>query len=187
MKWTLPELTKELYTREAYDDSPSTGGQKKPRAVVETPQKPKSTTADIPPAAEPLALLMHHKKYPKMRRRNPQQNQRKTKKCTESHWTQQRHQEYRPQAAAEKRTETQETMSVKTRMMTKSPTPVSPPDDFAKRRLLKKTDLKSEHVRTPVEIEDTDLLHTVKALINDENGEEAKPKSEESEKTKIST
>ena len=39
----------------------------------------------------------------------------------------------------------------------------------------------------PVEIEDTDLLHTVNAILNDENGEEAKPWSEESEKTKILT
>ena len=52
--WSEP--TKELKTREAYDDSPSTAGQKRNlRAVVETPQKSKSMTVDIPPAAEPLA------------------------------------------------------------------------------------------------------------------------------------
>ena len=49
-------MMKELCTREAYDESPSTAGQKKTfREVVETPQKPKSTTLDSPPAADTLA------------------------------------------------------------------------------------------------------------------------------------
>ena len=52
-----------------------------------------------------------------------------------------------------------------------------------KRRLLKKTDLKSDDVLVPVEIEDTDLLHTVKVLLNDETGEEAKAWNDESEKS----
>ena len=56
-----------------------------------------------------------------------------------------------------------------------------------KRRLLKKTDLKSDDVLTPVEIEDTDLLPTVNALLNDKNAEDAKHWSEELEKTKILT
>ena len=64
-------------------------------------------------------------------------------------------------------------------------TPVSPPDDPVNRRLLKKTDLKSDDVPMPVEIEDTDPLHTVNTLLNDESGEEAKPRSEEVQKTKI--
>ena len=63
---------------------------------------------------------------------------------------------------SEQRTETQENVSVKKRVMMKSPkrpaTPVSPPHDSLKRRLLKKTDLRSDDVRMPVEIEDTDLL-----------------------------
>ena len=80
---------------------------------------------------------------------------------------------------SEKRTETQENVSVKKRVMMKSPkrpaAPVSTPADPMKRRLLKQTDLKSDDVLMPVEIEDTDLLHTVHALLNHENGEEAKP------------
>ena len=75
--------------------------------------------------------------------------------------------------------------------MTKSPkrpaTPVSPPEDPVKQRLLKKTDLESDDVLMPVEIEDTDRLHTVNPLLDDETDEEAKPWSEESEKTKIFT
>ena len=87
----------------------------------------------------------------------------------------------------EKRTETQESMSVKKGVMMKSlkrrATLVSPPDDLVKRRLLKKTDLKSDDVLVPVEIEDTDLLHTVNVLLNDETGEEAKAWNDESEKS----
>ena len=85
----------------------------------------------------------------------------------------------------EKRRETQESMSVKKGEMMKSlkrrATLVSPPDDLVKRRLLKKTDLKSDDVLVPVEIEDTDLLHTVNVLLNDETGEEAKAWNDESE------
>ena len=47
-------------------------------------------------------------------------------------------------------------------------TPVSHPDDPVKRRLLKKTDLQSSNVLMAVEIKDTDLLHTVHTLVNDE-------------------
>ena len=82
-------------------------------------------------------------------------------------------------------------MSVKKPEMVKSlkrpATPISPRDDPVKRRRLKKTDLENYGVLMPVEIKDTDLLHTVNTLLNDENGEEAKPWSEESDKTKILT
>ena len=54
-----------------------------------------------------------------------------------------------------------------------------------KRRLLKKTDLKSDDVLMPVEIKDTDLLFTVNTLQSDETGEEEKFWNEEVEKTKI--
>ena len=66
--------------------------------------------------------------------------------------------------------------------MMKSPkrpaTPVSPTDDPVKRRLLKKTDLQSSDVLMAVEINDTDLLHTVNTFLNNETGEEEKPWSE---------
>ena len=39
----------------------------------------------------------------------------------------------------------------------------------------------------PVEVAGSDLLHAVNALFNDETGEEAKPWSDESEKTRILT
>ena len=65
-------MTKELCTREAYDDSPSTAGQNKNlRAVVEAPQKPKSTTVDIPPAAEPLAHPPEAPEVPEDEKKEP--------------------------------------------------------------------------------------------------------------------
>ena len=117
------------------------------RAVVDTPQKWKSTTVDIPGASS--------------------------------------------SGRGETRTETQEKMFVKKRLMMKSPqrpaTHVTPPDDPVKRRPLKKTDPKSDDVLMPVEIEDSDQLNTVNTLLNDETGEEAMPWSDESEKRKILT
>ena len=57
--------------------------------------------------------------------------------------------------------------------------------DLVLRRLLKKTDLQSSDVFMTVEINDTDLLHTVNTLLNDETGEEEKPWSEEVQRMKI--
>ena len=96
---------------------------------------------------------MHHKKYPRItggRRRNTgRASGHKRNRVLSS-------------GRSEKRTETQENVSVKKRVMMKSPkrpaTHVSPPDEPLKRILLKKTDLKSDDVLMPVEIEDTDLL-----------------------------
>ena len=90
----------------------------------------------------------------------------------------------------DKRTETQESVAVKRRLMMKLPkrptTPVVPPaDDPLQRRLLKKTSLRSDDALMPVEIEDTDLLHTVNTLQNDETGEEEEPWIEETQRTKI--
>ena len=80
-------------------------------------------------------------------------------------------------------------MPVKNLLMTKSPkrpaTAVSLPDDPVKRRLLKKTDLQSSDELMAVDINDTDLLHTVNTLLNDETGEEDKPWREEVQKMKI--
>ena len=47
---------------------------------------------------------------------------------------------------------------------------VTPSDDPAKRRLLRKTDTKNDDVLMPMEIGDSDLLHTVNTLLNDETG-----------------
>ena len=77
-------------------------------------------------------LLMHHKKHPRIRRKNLRQNMRKTNKCRESQWTQTKHQERRAQAEA-RSAQRRESVSVKKRVMMKSPkrpaTPVSLLDD----------------------------------------------------------
>ena len=87
----------------------------------------------------------------------------------------------------EKRTEPQQNVFAKKRVMMKSPkrlaTTITPSDDPVMRRLMKNTDTKGDDVLMPVEITDSDLLHTVNALLNDETGEDAW--CDESEKTKI--
>ena len=52
---------------------------------------------------------------------------------------------------------------------------------------LEKTDLNSDVALMPVETEDADLLSTVDTFLDDEKVEEAKPWSDESEKTKFLT
>ena len=69
------ELTKGLNTCEACDGSPSTACQKK--TSVQLSKHNRSRTRRQRTSHLPLnfsLFLMHHKKYPKMRRRNPQQN-----------------------------------------------------------------------------------------------------------------
>ena len=70
----------------------------------------------------------------------------------------------------EKRTETQENVFVKRRLMAKSPkrpiTLVPPPEDPVKRRLLKKTDMRNDELVMNV---DENLLNVVSMLTKDEN------------------
>ena len=70
----------------------------------------------------------------------------------------------------EKRTETQENVLVKRRLMAKSPkrlvTFVPPPEDPVKRRLLKKTDMRNDEVVMNV---DEHLVNVVNMLTKDEN------------------
>ena len=74
----------------------------------------------------------------------------------------------------EKRTETQENVFVKRRLMAKSPkrpiTLVPPPEDPVKQRLLKKTDMRNDELVMNV---DENLLNVVSMLTKDENMPEA--------------
>ena len=74
----------------------------------------------------------------------------------------------------EKRTETQENVFVKRRLMAKSPkrpiTLVPPPEDPVKRKLLKKTDMRNDESVMNV---DENLLNVVNTLTKDENMPEA--------------
>ena len=79
-------------------------------------------------------------------------------------------QQRRRAQAEEKRTETQENVFVKRRLMAKSPkrpiTLVLPPEDPVKRRLLKKPDMRNDELVMNV---DENLLHVVNKLTEDEN------------------
>ena len=70
----------------------------------------------------------------------------------------------------ERRTETQENVFVKRRLMAKTPkrpiTLVPPPEDLVKRRLLKKTDMRNDELVMNI---DENLLNVVSMLTKDEN------------------
>ena len=111
---------------------------------------------EIPPAAEPLALprgppeaAEHPQEEPTGEQEDDDEMQEEPVDAKEAPGTSR-------SGRGDKRTETQENVPVKKRMMMKSPkrlaTPVSPPDDPVKRRLLKKTDLQSSYVLMAVEI-----------------------------------
>ena len=76
----------------------------------------------------------------------------------------------------ENRTETQENVFVKKRLMTKSPkrpiTLVPPPQDPVKRRLMKKTDLRNDE---PVMNIDENVITMVNTLTKDETVQETNP------------
>ena len=117
------------------------------KAVVETPQKSRSMTTDG--AADPRAVPEVHE----------QENH--TAATSSS-------------SRGEKRTEIQENVFVKRRLMAKSPkrpiTLVPPLEDPVKRRLLKKTDMRNDEVVMNV---DEHLVNVVNMLTKDENMLEA--------------
>ena len=76
------QMVKELCTREAYDESPSTAGHKKTFAQLSKHHRNQSRRHWT--ALLQLTLLLHHLQYQKCmktRRRNPQRSQRKTQVC----------------------------------------------------------------------------------------------------------
>ena len=92
---------KELKTREAYDDSPSTAGQKKTSVQLSKHHRSGRRRQWTSLLQRNLSLLLlKHQRYPKTRRNNQKLNQRKTKKCSESRQKQRRHMECRVQAEA---------------------------------------------------------------------------------------
>ena len=150
------ELTKELCMRAVYDDLP--GRRRRLR---------KSHLQ-----LNPSLFLINDQKRRRMQRKSQQENRRKTTRCRGEPVDTREAPGPPSSCRGEKRTETQENVPVKKRLITKSPkrpaAPVSLPDDPVKRRLLKKTDMQTSDVLMAVEINDTDLLHTVNTLLNDE-------------------
>ena len=75
-----------VYARSARRIAEHRWSEEELRAVVEAPQKPKSTTSLL--QLTHFLLHLQYQKCVKTRRRNPQRNQRKTKGCRSSHQTQ---------------------------------------------------------------------------------------------------
>ena len=148
--------------------------------VVETPQKPRSMTTDD---ADPRAVPEVHEQENQNEDANENDDERgetPDKPDDEDH---EMEGETLPQpdtaatsssSRGEKRTETQENVFVKRRLMAKSPkrpiTLVPPPEDPVKRRLLKKTDMRNDEVVMNV---DEHLVNVVNMLTKDENMPEA--------------
>ena len=148
---------------------------------------------DIPLAAEPLALPHEAPEVPEDEKEELKSynHQEDLEMQVRAVGTQRTTPGVSSSSRGEKHTEPQQNVFAKKRVMMKSPTrpttPITPSDDPVKQRLMKKTETKVVDVLMPVEIADSDLVHKVNALLNDETGEEAKPWSDESEKKKILT
>ena len=151
------------------------------KAVVETPQKPRSMTTDD--ASDPRVVPEAHEQESPNEQANENDDESgeiPDKPDDEDH---EMEEETLPEpdtaatsssSRGEKRTETQENVFVKRRLMAKSPkrpiTLVPPPEDLVKRRLLKKTDMRNDESVMNV---DENLLNVVSILTKDENIPEA--------------
>ena len=150
------------------------------KAVVETPQKPRSMTTDD--AADPRVVPeVHEQENPNEEANENDDDSGETPdKPGDKEHEMEGETLPEPDTAAtssssrgEKRTETQENVFVKRRLMAKSPkrliTLVPPPEDPVKRRL-KKTDMRNDEVVMNV---DEHLVNVVNMLTKDENMPEA--------------
>ena len=187
---------------EVYDDSPSTAGpEENLRSVVETSQKPRSTATDdsaglrvLPPVPE----VHEHDNENEEMNEDENKDEKPPDKPEDDDHDMQEEMLLEPDtrttttgtsssSRGEKRTETQENVFVKERLTMKSPTrpvtPVPPPEDPVKRRLMKKTDLRKDDLVMNV---DADLLNTVNTLLSDETLPETNP-CEDSEQPKMLT
>ena len=151
------------------------------KAVVETPQKPRSMTTDD--ASDPRVVPEAHERESPNEEANENDDESgeiPDKPDDEDH---EMEGETLPEpdtavmsssSRGEKRTETQENVFVKRRLMAKSPkrpiTSVPPPEDPVKRRPLKKTDMRNDELIMNV---DEHLINVVSILTKDENIPEA--------------
>ena len=147
------------------------------KAVVETPQKPRSMTTDdaLDPRVVPEA---HEQESPNEEaNENDDESGEIPDKPEDEDHEMEGETLPEPDTAAmssssrgEKRTETQENVFVKRRLMAKSPkrpiTLVPPPEDPVKRRLLKKTDMRNDELVMNVE---ENLFNVVSMLTKEEN------------------
>ena len=152
------------------------------KAVVETPKKPKSMTTDD--ASDPrVAPEAHEQESPteEANENDDESGETPDKPDDEDHEMEGATLP-EPDTAVmssssrgEKRTETQENVFVKRRLMAKSPkrpiTLVPPSEDPVKRRLLKKTDMRNDELIMNV---DEHLMNVVSMLTKEENMPETK-------------
>ena len=152
------------------------------KEVVETPQKPRSMTTDD--ASDPRVVPeAHEQESPNEEaNENDDESAETPDKPDDEDHEMEGETLPEPDTAAmssssrgEKRTETQENVFVKRRLMAKSPkrpiTLVPPPQDPVKRRLLKKTDMRNDELIVNV---DEHLMNVVSMLTKEENMPETK-------------
>ena len=170
-----------MYARSVRRLAENSWSEENLKAVVETPQKPRSmTTYD---ASDPRVVPEAHEQESPNEEANENDDESgeiPDKPDDEDH---EMKGETLPEpdtavmsssSRGEKRTETQENVLVKRRLMAKSPkrpiTLVPPPEDPVKRRLLKKTDIRNDELIMNV---DEHLINVVSILTKDENIPEA--------------
>ena len=166
-----------MYARSVRRLAENSWSEENLKAVVETPQTPRSMTTDD--ASDPRVVPAAHEQESPNEEAN--QNDDESGEIPDKPNDEDHEMEGEtlpePDTAAtssscrgEKRTETQENVFVKRRLMAKSPkrpiTLVPPPEDPMKRRLLKKTDMRNDESVMNV---DENLLNVVSILTKDEN------------------
>ena len=171
-----------MYARRVRRLAENSWSEENLKAVVETPQKPRSMTTDE--ASDPRVVPEAHEQESPNEEANEngdESGETPDKPDDEDH---EMEGETLPESdtammssssRGEKRTETQENVFVKRRLMAKSPkrpiTLVPPPEDPVKRRLLKKTDMRNDELIMNV---DEHLMNVVSILTKEENMPEAK-------------
>ena len=151
------------------------------KAVIETPQKPRSMTTDDATVPRAVPEVHEHENQNKEANENDDEDGETPDKPDDEDHDMERETRPEPETAAtsrssrgEKRTETQENVFVKRRLMAKSPkrpiTLFPPPEDPVTRRLLKKTDMRNNESVMHV---DENLSSVVNTLAKDENVPEA--------------
>ena len=162
------------------------------KAVVGTPQKPRSMTTDDAPDPRVVPEVHEQESPNEEANENDDESGETPDKPDDEDHEMEGETLPEPDTAAmssssrgEKRTETQENVFVTRRLMAKSPkrltTLVPPPEDPEKRRLLKKTDMRNDEVVMNV---DEHLVNVVNMLTKDENMPEANS-NEDNEMSKL--
>ena len=162
------------------------------KSVIETPQKPRSTTTDDAADSRPVPEVHEHENQDEEANDNDGEDEESPDKPDDEDHDMEEETLPQPTTTAtssssrgEKRTETQENGFVKRRLMTKSPkrpiTLVPLPEDPVKRRLMKKTDLRNDESVMNI---DENLLNVVNTLTKDETAPETNP-DEDNEMPKL--